>query len=105
MVGIGEHQMAHALRDERNSPLAKSFTARSRMASAAAHVLDIFLAGLDRRQRIEIDGVGVVPAEIISGRSPSHYAGCGRNSRAVARRRRGSPANWIVSAISVAVSP
>jgi hypothetical protein len=64
IVGLGEHQMADGLGDEAKfAPDEIPRRARENRVRAA-HVLDVFLAGLDRRQRIEIDGIGVVPAEI-----------------------------------------
>ena len=64
VVGIGEHQMAHGLRDEAKFALGKILCRAREDRVRAAHILDIFPAGLDRRQRIEIDRIGVVPAEI-----------------------------------------
>ena len=57
--------MADGLRDEAEFALGKILFRAIEDRGGSAHILDIFLAGLDRRQRIEIDGIGVVPAEIL----------------------------------------
>src|SRR5205085_10088748 len=51
------------LRPSPRSPLFP-YTTLFRSACRAAHVFDIFPPGLDRRQRIEVGGVGIIPAEI-----------------------------------------
>ena len=56
--------MAERLRDKAKLALGEIRPCARQDRLRAAHILDIFLAGLDRRQRIEIDGIGVVPAEI-----------------------------------------
>ncbi len=64
VVGIGEHQMAHCLRDKTEFAFGKILARAIEDRLRTAHVLDILLAAFDRRQRIEVDGIGVVPAEI-----------------------------------------
>ena len=56
--------MAERLRHEAEFTLVKIRARPSEDGVGTAHVLDILFPGLDRRQRIEIDRVGVVPAEI-----------------------------------------
>src|SRR5258708_33623810 len=56
--------MAHRLGHETKFALRKILPRTRKDRVRAAHVLDVLLAALDRRQRIEIDRVGVVPAEI-----------------------------------------
>src|ERR1700738_3769675 len=57
--------MTHGFRDEAKFALRKILGPTLKDRSGAAHVFDIFFAGLDRRERIEIDGIGVIPAEIL----------------------------------------
>src|SRR6202171_6443054 len=57
--------MAHGLRDEAKFALRKILGRTLKDRIGAAHVFDIFFSGLDRRERIEIDGIGVIPAEIL----------------------------------------
>src|SRR5207253_8371395 len=64
IIRLGEYQVTYRLRDKAEFAF-DEIPARPRQDRlAAAHILDIFLAGLDRRQRIKIDRVGVIPAEI-----------------------------------------
>ena len=57
--------MADGLRDETKFALGEIVSRARKDRVGPAHILDIFPAGRDRRQRIEIDRVGVVPAEIL----------------------------------------
>src|SRR2546423_15322151 len=57
--------MADGLRDETKFALGEIVSRAGKDRVGPAHILDIFPAGRDRRQRIEIDRVGVVTAEIL----------------------------------------
>src|SRR5207237_8375508 len=57
--------MADGLRDETKFALVEIVSRARKDRVGPAHILDIFPAGRDRRQRIEIERVGVVPAEIL----------------------------------------
>ena len=56
--------MAHRLRDKAEFTLGKILARAIEDRLRAAHIFDILLAAFDRRQRIKVDGIGVVPAEI-----------------------------------------
>jgi hypothetical protein len=65
MAGFGEYQMAQGLGHKAKLALGKILFGPRQDRVGAAHIFDVFLAGLDRRQGIEIGGIGVVPAEIL----------------------------------------
>ena len=64
IIGLGEHQMTHGLRHETKFPVAEILKCTRKDRIGAAHVFDVFSRPIDRRQRIEIGGIGIIPAEI-----------------------------------------
>ena len=64
IVGIGKHQMAHRLRDETEFAARKILARPRQQRIGTTHIVDVFFPRLDRRQRIEMDRIGVIPAEI-----------------------------------------
>src|SRR5438045_8448761 len=64
ICGLGEYQMAHGLRHEPKLARGEILLCALKDRGRTAHVFDIFFAGLERRQWIEMNGIGVVPSEV-----------------------------------------
>ena len=62
--GIGEDDVAHGLGDEAVLAPREVLARPPDHGPGAAHVLDVLLPALDRRQRVEVGGIGVVPADV-----------------------------------------
>ena len=64
MVGLGKHEVAEGLCDETELALVEIAAGAAEDSIGTSHIFDKLPARLHRRKRIEIGGIGVVPAEI-----------------------------------------
>ena len=64
VAGLREHDLAHGIRHPAIFALAEILARPRDSRVCAAHVGNELLGALHRRQRIEVGGIGVVPAEV-----------------------------------------
>ena len=53
VIGLGEYQMAHRLRHEAKLALVEILAGARQDRIRAAHIFDVFLAAIDRRQGLD----------------------------------------------------